>query len=107
MICAAAGVAPGPNVLMTVAVLSMVAPGGVPPATLTSNTTVTVPFAGTVMLETSRNPVPSAPVPAPVELFTAPAGKVTTLKELTLAGMSSVTRTPGARTPAVSRNVIV
>src|SRR5690606_36643914 len=63
----AAGLASEPKGFSTLATLAMVAPGDRPVARTTSNATLTVPPAGTPRLPTSRNPVPFAPVPPPVE----------------------------------------
>ena len=65
----AAGAAPGPPGFVIVAVLSIGVIGGVPAAMRASNTTLALPFAGTVMPVTLTRPVPFAPVPAPVEAF--------------------------------------
>ena len=97
--CGASGLAPMPNRFAIVAVLSIGVPGEVPPGITTSNTIVAVPFAGTLMPDTSSC--------VGVELSVAPGGMPTTASEVVLAGSGSVTDTAGAATAAVSRSVIV
>ena len=82
----AAGAAPGPPGFAIVAVLSIGVIGGVPAAMRASNTIAALPFAGTAMFATLTRPVPFAPVPAPVEASTAPAGMLTTASVAELCG---------------------
>src|SRR5690349_7133924 len=103
----AAGVAPTPPGLVTVAVLSMGVPGDTPAAMRASNTTLALPFAATKMLPMLTRPVPFAPVPAPADVFVAPGGMLTTARLPSSAARSSTMLTPVAAMPAVSTSLTV
>ena len=80
------GVASGPLGLVTVAWLLINAPGDTL-STVTSNTTVRVLLAGTVMPVTVSSPLLLSPAGAGVKALLAPAGIDTTLAKVVFAGM--------------------
>src|SRR5690606_18147218 len=102
----ATAVAPSPFGLTIVAELAIVSPAAAPPPTVTSNTTVSLSSAATSMPWTSSSPAPFAP-PTGNDASVLPAGKLTTVKPPTPAGMTSVTLAPDTAPPPVSTRVTV
>src|SRR5688572_22402425 len=82
----ATGAASGPLGLLTVAVLAMFEPGETL-ATMTSNTTVTEPLAGTLMFDTVTMPLSLSPLGAGENALLEPAGMDTNPPKVTFAGM--------------------
>src|SRR6186713_1878963 len=106
VIVGADGVASGPLGFVTVAWLLTSAPG-LTLSTVTSKITVRVLLAGMVMPVTVRMPLLLLPPGAGVNALVAPAGIDTTLENVVLAGMWSVTDTPALGNPADSISVTV
>ena len=82
----ATGAASGPLGLLIVAVFAMLEPGDTL-ATMTSNTTVTEPLAGTLMFDTVTMPLSLSPLGAGENALLDPAGMATNPPKLTFAGM--------------------
>src|SRR5690606_6453386 len=102
----APGAAPVPRGLATLATLVMASPGAAPAEIVASKMIDTLPLAGTSIPVTLSTPAPLAP-PVGDEEWVLPAGVPTTVKPEMPAGISSVTVTPVAATPADSRTVMV